>query len=118
MNILAVPSAGKRKQMARGLGRARGSVIVLVDYDVFWQPLLLLYILACLEDKAVGGVGTRQRAYLKHNSSRDILSIWHRLADHRLTGRNKGQAAMNYLDGGVTCFFGRTAAYRSEILKS
>ena len=118
VSVLAVPSAGKRKQMAHGLERARGSITILVDDDVFWQPLLLRYILACFEDKAVGGVGTRQRVYLKHESSRDTLSIWYRLADRRLAGRNKGQAAMNYLDGGVTCLSGRTAAYRSEILIS
>lgn len=33
--------AGKRKQRARGLERAKGSITVFVDDDVFWQPLLL-----------------------------------------------------------------------------
>ena len=118
VTVLAVPYAGKRKQMAHGLERAKGSITVLANDDVFWQPLLLRYILARSEDKALGGVGTRQRAYLKHNSSRDTLSIWHRLDDRRLAGRNKRQAAMSYLDGGLTCYSGRTAAYRSEILES
>lgn len=118
VTVLALPTAGKRKQIARGLEHSKGSITVLVDDDVFWQPLLLRYLLACFEDKEVGGVGTRQRAYLKPEEPRETLSIWHRLADRRLAGRNRGQSAMNYLDGGVTCLSGRTAAYRSEILKS
>lgn len=116
--VLAVSSAGKRKQMARGVERAKGSIIVFADDDVFWQPLLLQYILACFEAKEVGGVGTLQRAYLTDEESSDSSSIWQRLADKRLKRRNRNQAAMNYLDGGVTCLSGRTAAYRSEIVKS
>ena len=118
VKILALPSAGKRKQMACGLERAKGSIIVFVDDDVFWQPLLLQYILACFEAKEIGGVGTRQRAYLTDVEKYETSSIWQRLADRRLFRRSRSQAAMNYLDGGATCLSGRTAAYRSEILKS
>ena len=116
--VLAVSSAGKRKQMARGLDHAKGSIIVFVDDDVFWQPLLLRYVLACFEDKKVGGVGTRQRVDSTNGEFEETASIWQRLADRRLVMRNRTQAAVNYLDGGVTCLSGRTAAYRSEILKS
>ena len=116
--VLALSSAGKRKQMARGVEHAKGSIIVFADDDVFWQPLLLRYILACFEAKDVGGVGTLQRAYLVDEESSGSSSIWQRLADKRLKRRNRNQAAMNYLDDGVTCLSGRTAAYRSEIVKS
>ena len=116
--VLALSSAGKRKQMACGLEHAKGSIIVFADDDVFWQPLLLQYILACFEAKEIGGVGTLQRAYLTDEELSETSSIWQRLADKRLTRRNKKQAALNYLDGGVTCLSGRTAAYRSEIVQS
>lgn len=118
VTVLALSSAGKRKQMARGLEHAKGTIVVFVDDDVFWQPLLLRYILACFEAKEVGGVGTRQRAYFTDEESFRASSIWQRLADRRLARRNRNQTAMNYLDGGVTCLSGRTAAYRSDILKS
>ena len=118
VTVLTLSSAGKRKQMARGLERAKGSIIIFVDDDVFWQPLLLRYVLACFEAKEVGGVGTRQRAYLADEELGRTSSIWQRLADSRLLKRNRNQAAMNYLDGGVTCLSGRTAAYRSKIVKS
>lgn len=116
--VLALPSAGKRKQMARGLEHAKGSIIVFADDDVFWQPLLLRFVLACFEDEKVGGVGTRQRVYSTDGEFEETASIWQRLADRRLVRRNRTQAAVNYLDGGVTCLSGRTAAYRSEILQS
>ena len=118
ITVLALSSAGKRKQMALGVEHAKGSIIVFADDDVFWQPLLLRYVLACFEAKEVGGVGTLQRAYLTEEEPSGSSSIWQRLADKRLKRRNRNQAAMNYLDGGVTCLSGRTAAYRSEIVKT
>ena len=116
--VLTVPLASKRRQMARGLERAKGSIIVFVDDDVFWQPALLRHILACFEAKEVGSVGTRHRVHVTGRETGKALSIWERLADRRLFKRNKIQAAVNYLDGGATCPAGRTAAYRSEILNS
>ena len=116
--VLAVPAACKRKQMAHGLERAKGSIIVFVEDDVFWQPLLLQYVLACFEAKEVGGVGTRQRAYFTDEISQENSSIWQRLADRRLARRNRSQTAMNFIDGGVTCLSGRTVAYRAEIVNS
>ena len=104
--------------MARGLERAKGSIIVFVDDDVLWQPQLLRYLLACFEDQTVGGAGSRHRAYLTEQELSRASSIWQRLADRRLVRRNRSLAATNYIDGGVTCVSGRTAAYRSEILQA
>lgn len=36
VTVLALPTAGKRNQIAHGLERVRGSITVLVDDDVFW----------------------------------------------------------------------------------
>lgn len=116
VTLLGVPVVGKRRQMVRGLVHAKGRIIVFVDDDVFWQPQTLQYILACFEDKAVGGVGTKQRAFVGGNELQE-MSIWQRLADRRLKRRNKQQAAVNYLEQVVTCLSGRTAAYRLEILR-
>jgi len=43
--------------------------------------------------------------------------VWETLAAFRLSIRNVEIAASSYLDGGVPCLSGRTAAYRSIILK-
>lgn len=45
VTVLVRFAAGKRKQMARDLERAKGSITVFVDDDVFWQPLLLRHVL-------------------------------------------------------------------------
>jgi len=111
--VLSIPLAGKRRQMARGIQRASGSILVLADDDVFWPPMLLPYLLACFEVPEVGGVGTRQHAHVHPDAA---LSLWQYLAARRLEKRNISISASNYIDGGVTCLSGRTVAYRAEIL--
>lgn len=112
--VSCVPKAGKRLQLAHGIKKARGSVLVLADDDVFWQPIILHSLLACLEDPQIGGVGTRQRAdYSQDKTS----SVWSYLADRRLLRRNDKCALTAYCNNSVTCLSGRTACYRAHILK-
>jgi cellulose synthase/poly-beta-1,6-N-acetylglucosamine synthase-like glycosyltransferase len=112
--VLSIPEASKRRQMARGIEEALGSIIVLTDDDVFWPPKILPLILACFKDSRVGGVGTTQRGDF---SLEKVPSIWAYLADRRLQRRSIRCAMINYCDASVTCLSGRTAAYRSQILK-
>ena len=114
VNVLSIPLPGKRRQMAHGIQQAKGSIIILCDDDIFWPPALITSIVACFESPQVGGVGTRQRARLPADTE---ASFWQILAKRRLRGRNIYMCSMNYVDGGVTCLSGRTAGYRSVILK-
>ena len=80
-----------------------------------WPPRLLPFVLACFEDLSIGGVGTSQVVAPLRLSGK--LTVWETLAAFRLSIRNVEIAASSYLDGGVPCLSGRTAAYRSIILK-
>jgi len=88
---------------------------VFADDDAIWPPRLLPLVLACFEDLSIGGVGTSQVVAPLRASGK--LTVWETLAAFRLSIRNVEIAASSYLDGGVPCLSGRTAAYRSIILK-
>lgn len=48
--------------MVRGIKFATGSVLALVDDDVFWpHNLVLPYLLAPLDDEKIGAVGGPQK---------------------------------------------------------
>jgi len=74
---------------------------------------MLPYILAPFEDQKVGGVGTSQR--VRPVGKR--MTVWEVLAAFRLTMWNIEAASSTQIDGGVSCLSGRTAAYRTSILK-
>ncbi|ROW15011.1 hypothetical protein VPNG_03483 [Cytospora leucostoma] len=112
IRVLTIPRASKRQQLACGIQAAKGSILVLVDDDVFWPPTLLPLVLACFECPRIGGVGTRQRGKIESRS------VWEHLAARRLAKRNRDVAAMAYLNGSMRCLSGRTAVYRAEILQS
>ncbi|CEH18320.1 glycosyltransferase family 2 protein [Ceraceosorus bombacis] len=137
ITVLTVPKANKRLQMAHGIRHTATDIIVFADDDAIWPPTLLPWVLACFEDQAVGdddaiwpptllpwvlacfedqavgGVGTSQR--VKPIGHR--MTVWETLAAFRLSIRNFEIAASTHIDGGVPCLSGRTAAYRTVILK-
>jgi len=75
----------------------------------------LKYVLACFEDLKMGGVGTCQTVHAVDPSG--YQTVWEVLAGFRLSIRNIEVAASTHIDGGVCCISGRTAAYRTLILK-
>jgi cellulose synthase/poly-beta-1,6-N-acetylglucosamine synthase-like glycosyltransferase len=113
IRVLTVPFANKRLQMAHGIRNTETDIIVFADDDAIWPPTLLPSVLACFEDQQVGGVGTSQR--VKPCGTR--LTVWEVLAAFRLTIRNIEIASSTHIDGGIPCLSGRTAAYRTVILK-
>ncbi|ORZ00363.1 nucleotide-diphospho-sugar transferase [Syncephalastrum racemosum] len=113
IKVLTVPRANKRDQMVKGIQHTKTDILVFADDDVIWQPTMLEYILACFEDESIGGVGTSQA--VKPIGKRQ--TVWEILAGFRLTVRNIEVAASTHMDGGVCCLSGRTAAYRTVILK-
>jgi cellulose synthase/poly-beta-1,6-N-acetylglucosamine synthase-like glycosyltransferase len=113
IRVLTVPFANKRLQMSHGIKNTTTDIIVFADDDAIWPPTLLPYCLACFEDQRVGGVGTSQRVQPVGST----MTLWEVLAAFRLTIRNIEIAAANHIDSGLPCLSGRTAAYRSIILK-
>jgi len=113
IRVLTVPKANKRLQMTHGIKHTTTDIIVFADDDAIWPPGLLRYVLACFEDQKMGGVGTSQT--VKSVGKRQ--TVWEVLAGFRLTIRNIEIAASTHIDGGICCLSGRTAAYRTMILK-
>ena len=113
IRVITVPYANKRLQMVKGIKEVTTDIIVFADDDAIWPPTLLPYVLACFEDQKVGGVGTSQRV----QPVGEKFTVWEVLAAFRLTIRNIEIAASTHIDGGVCCLSGRTAAYRTVILK-
>jgi cellulose synthase/poly-beta-1,6-N-acetylglucosamine synthase-like glycosyltransferase len=113
IRVLTVPFANKRLQMAHGIKNTTTDIIVFADDDAIWPPTLLPYVLACFEDQKVGGVGTSQRVQPVGKT----MTVWEVLAAFRLTIRNIEISSSTHIDGGLPCLSGRTAAYRTVILK-
>ncbi|EJU04257.1 glycosyltransferase family 2 protein [Dacryopinax primogenitus] len=113
IRVLTVPYANKRLQMVEGIKHTMTDIVVFADDDALWPPTMLPYILACFEDQKIGGVGTSQRVTPVGSK----LTVWEVLAAFRLSIRNVEIAASTHIDGGVPCLSGRTAAYRTIILK-
>ncbi|KAF9000427.1 glycosyltransferase family 2 protein [Cyathus striatus] len=113
IRVLTVPFANKRLQMSHGIKHATTDIIFFADDDAIWPPTLMPYVLACFEDQKVGGVGTSQRV----QPVGDRMTVWEVLAAFRLTIRNIEIASSTHIDGGLPCLSGRTAAYRTVILK-
>ncbi|GJJ06405.1 hypothetical protein Clacol_000596 [Clathrus columnatus] len=113
IRVLTVPFANKRLQMSHGIRNTTTDIIVFADDDAIWPPTMLPYMLACFEDQKVGGVGTSQRV----QPCGDRFTVWEVLAAFRLSIRNIEIGSSTHIDGGVACLSGRTAAYRTVILK-
>lgn len=86
---------------------------MFADDDAIWPVTMLPLILAPFEDQKMGGVGTSQVV----KPVGEHLTVWEVLAAFRLSIRNIEISASTHIDGGIPCLSGRTAAYRSIILK-
>jgi hyaluronan synthase len=106
--LLVIPFAhqGKRSALGVGMRAASGEIIVLADSDTQWQPGLLEALQAPFADPKVGGVGTRQNAYLPKSS------VWRRVANWMIDIRYLDYVPSQSRAGAVACLSGRTAAYR------
>ncbi|KAF9062743.1 hypothetical protein BDP27DRAFT_1385085 [Rhodocollybia butyracea] len=113
IHVLTVPFANKQLQMSHGIKNTTTDIIVFADDDSIWPPTLLPYVLACFEDQKIGGVGTSQRV----QPCGKEMTVWEVLAAFRLLIRNIEIACSTHIDGGLPCLSGRTAAYRTIILK-
>jgi len=104
--VLPFAHQGKRSALGVGIRRASMEILVLCDSDTSWEPGLLTHVLAPFKDPMVGGVGTRQNAYLPKTS------VWRRVADWMIDVRYLDYVRAQSRAGAVACLSGRTAAYR------
>ncbi len=75
---------GKRSALGAGIRLAGHEIVVLADSDTMWEPGLLAAVLAPFKDGRIGGVGTRQNAYLPGTSG--MSSSWGAGASRGMTG--------------------------------
>ncbi|KAJ3213630.1 hypothetical protein HDU67_002631 [Dinochytrium kinnereticum] len=113
VKVITIAKPNKRNQMTAGINHVKTEITVFCDDDVIWPETMLKYMLAPFEDKQMGGVGTSQVAIPVGKR----MSIWEILAAFRLSMRNIEITSSTYIDGGVCCLSGRTAAYRTCILR-
>jgi hyaluronan synthase len=106
LRIIPFAHQGKRSALGVGIRAARSDVLVLTDSDTQWLPGLLASVQAPFADPTVGGVGTRQNAYLPGTS------IWRRVADWMIDVRYLDYVPSQGRAGAVAVLSGRTAAYR------
>jgi N-acetylglucosaminyltransferase len=97
---------GKRSALGVGIRAARNEIILLTDSDTSWEPGLLEAVQMPFVDPEVGGVSTRQNAYLRRSS------VWRIVADWLVNIRYLDYVPAQGMAGGVACLSGRTAAYR------
>ncbi|KAJ3378296.1 hypothetical protein HDU92_007502 [Lobulomyces angularis] len=113
VRVITVPKGNKRKQMVAGVNEVKTALIIFADDDVLWPSTMGEWLIAPFEDPKVGGIGTSQTV-LPINK---YFTIWEILAAFRISMRNIEITASTKIDGGVCCLSGRTAAYRTQILK-
>lgn len=101
---------GKRSALAVGIRQASREILVLADSDTMWEPGLLPAVLAPFGNPKVGGVGTRQNAYLPKTSA------WRRVADWMIDVRYLDYVRAQSRAGAVACLSGRTVAYRRAVV--
>ena len=106
--VLPFVHTGKRSALGVGIRQARQEILLLTDSDTSWEPGLLRAALAPFADPKVGGVGTRQNAYLPRTS------VWRRIADWLIDVRYLDYVRAQARAGAVACLSGRTAAYRRK----
>ena len=106
LRVIPFAHQGKRSALGVGIRAATSEILVLTDSDTQWLPGLLHGVQAPFKDPAVGGVGTRQNAYLPTSSA------WRRVADWMIDIRYLNYVPAQGRAGAVACLSGRTAAYR------
>jgi hyaluronan synthase len=115
IDVILIDLPGKRPALAAGIDVTTTEIVVLVDSDVIWESDVLQKLKMPFVDPLIGGVGTRQNMY---PSDGVRPTIWERLADIYLDIRYADEVPATTLVGrAVSCLSGRTAAYRTKLLK-
>lgn len=113
---MAIDVPSKRLQIASALAHVETSITVLADDHVFWGPDYLKLALAPFEDPTIGAVGTNKRVR-RDEFEWSWPNYLNFIACNYLERHNYECTASVNLDQGVFVLSGRTALYRTSILK-
>lgn len=110
VTVIVTSTPGKRAALVDGIKAAESEIVVLVDSDTIFEPQVIEKVLKPFADPKVGGVGTRQKVYVRD-------TVWQRIADMFLDNRYEDEApALSKMGKALSCLSGRTAAYRRDLL--
>ncbi len=110
VRVIPYKHNGKRSALGVGIRAARYEILILTDSDTSWEPGLLHAVQMPFIDPEVGGVGTRQNAFIRESS------VWRVVADWLVNTRYLDYVPVEGMVGAVACLSGRTAAYRREAI--
>jgi cellulose synthase/poly-beta-1,6-N-acetylglucosamine synthase-like glycosyltransferase len=115
VKVLGVEKLNKRTQLLTALEQVSTPLVVFADDDVFWPQGYLLQLTAIFENPSVGAGGTCQR--VRRNTAGAVTDFWNILGISYLSRRVFNNISTNAVDGSISTLSGRTAAYRTSILK-
>jgi cellulose synthase/poly-beta-1,6-N-acetylglucosamine synthase-like glycosyltransferase len=115
VKVLGVAKLNKRTQLLTALSEVTTPITVFADDDVFWPSGYLLQLTAIFENPIVGAGGTCQR--VRRNTAGTTTNFWNILGISYLSRRVFNNISTNAIDGSISTLSGRTAAYRTAILK-
>lgn len=115
VKVLGVAKLNKRTQLLTALDQVTTPLTVFADDDVFWPQGYLPQLTAIFESPSVGAGGTCQR--VRRNTSGTTTDFWNILGISYLSRRVFNNITTNAVDGSISTLSGRTAAYRTSILK-
>lgn len=115
VEVIVTDVPGKRDALVRGIRAANTDIVALVDSDVIWENDVLAKLKMPFVDPKIGGVGTRQHMV---PSDGKRATLWERMADILLDLRYTAEVPATVAMGrAVSCLSGRTAAYRTDLVK-
>lgn len=115
VEVMEIAEPGKRPALAMGVDATTTELVILVDSDVIWERDVLKKLKMPFSNARIGGVGTRQHMYPTNGKT---PTMWERIADIFLDIRYSLEVPSTVVLGqAVSCLSGRTAAYRTQLLK-
>ncbi|KAI9055250.1 hypothetical protein LZ554_000214 [Drepanopeziza brunnea f. sp. 'monogermtubi'] len=116
VHATSIEVASKREQIFKAIQRVETPIIALADDHVFWPENYLEAALAPFEDPAIGAVGTNKRVR-REPFEFTWANFLNFIACLYLERHNFECTASVNIDSGVFVLSGRTAFYRTSILK-
>lgn len=115
VEVIVTDVPGKRDALVRGIRATTTDIVALVDSDTIWEPDVLAKLKMPFADPRIGGVGTRQ--HMMPTNGRHA-TLWERMSDILLDLRYTAETPATVAMGqAVSCLSGRTAAYRTDLVK-
>ena len=106
--LLVTKVPGKRPALAKGIKKAKGEIVALIDSDTIWREGTLIHGIAPFKDNKIGGVATRQSLIKPQSLAQKLFSM-------RLEQRYWDDIPFLSKVGDIlVCLSGRTAFYRKK----